>query len=300
MREVGQKVRNQKPKGDKRCETFKKRDKRCEKKDILTPLSLFAIILLVIKMQNDKRDLLDKQCSWVYKANDLIQKSRYSLSVQQQKIVLFLISQINPYATEFKNVKFSIQEFCKVCGIDCESGKHYAVIKEHIKQIADKSCWIKNESGKDTLLRWIEKPYIDENSGIIEIKFDDDMKPFLLQLKENYTRLNLSDTLLFKSKYSIRLFELIESFRYYKLEEFEKVFEVEELKTILDCKNYKTFKDFNTRVLKTAVAEINKYTYLKISYEYVKERQKVVAIKFKMGIKDFEEQWETKQLKADF
>ena len=72
------------------------------------------------------------------------------------------------------------------------------------------------------------------------------------------------------------------------------------LKTILDCKNYKTFKDFNTRVLKTAVAEINKYTYLKISYEYVKERQKVVAIKFKMGIKDFEEQWETKQLKADF
>ena len=251
-------------------------------------------------MEKEKKELLDLQCSWIYKANDLIQKSRYSLSVQQQKIVLFLISQINPYATEFKNVKFSIQEFCKVCGIDCESGKHYAVIKEHIKNIADKSCWIINESGKHTLLRWIEKPYIDENSGIIEIKFDNDMKPFLLQLKENYTRLNLCDTLLFKSKYSIRLFELIESYRYNKLEQLERVIELEELKNILDCKNYKAFKDFNTRALKPAVEEINRFTYLKIDYEYVKESRKVIAIKFKMGVKDWDERWETEQLRADY
>ena len=250
-------------------------------------------------MEKEKKDLLDLQCSWIYKANDLIQKSRYSLSVQQQKIVLFLISRTNPYSTEFKSIKFSIQEFCKVCGIDYESGKHYAVIKEHIKQIADKSWWIKNESGRKTLFRWIEKPYIDENSGTIEIRFDDDLKPFLLQLKENYTRLNLEDTLLFKSKYSIRLFELLESFRYYKLEQFEKVFELEELKIILDCANYKQFKDFNTRVLKPAVLEINKYTYLNISYEYVKERQKIIGIKMKMDVKSFEENMKTQQLKTE-
>ena len=250
-------------------------------------------------MNKEEFELLEKQCNWIYKANDLIQKSRYSLTIQQQKIVLFLISQINPYATEFKNAKFSIKEFCQVCGIDYQSGKHYSAIKEHIKQIADKSCWIKNEKGKETLLRWIEKPYIDENSGIIEIKFDNDMKPFLLQLKENYTRYNLSDTLMFKSKYSIRLFELIESFRYYKLKEFEKYFEIEELKTILDCKNYKTFKDFNTRVLKPAVLEINKYTYLNISYEYVKERQKIIGIKMKMDVKSFEENMKTQQLKTE-
>ena len=275
-----------------------KRDKWCDKRDILTFLSLLCYTALGDCMKRE-RDLLDKQCSWIYKANDLVQKSRYSLSVQQQKIVLFLISQINPYATEFKNVKFSIQEFCKVCNIDYESGKNYATIKEQIKNIADKSCWIKTESGKDTLLRWIEKPYIDENSGIIEIKIDDDMKPFLLQLKENYTQFNLSDTLLFKSKYSIRLYELIESYRYHKLETFERVFEIEELKTILDCNNYKTFKDFNTRALKPAIEEINRYTYLDIKCEYVKEIRKIIAVKLIMGIKDWDKQWETKQLRAE-
>lgn len=290
-------------KGTKGAKTFKKGQKVRKlkaKKDILTPLSLFDIIEWVINLKRERNELLEKQCNWVYKANDLIQKSRYSLTHQQQKIILFLISKINPYATEFKNVTFTIQEFCKVCGIDYESGKHYTTIKEHIKSIADKSCWIINESGRNTLLRWIEKPYIDENSGTIEIKFDNDMKPFLLQLKENYTRYSLSDTLMFKSKYSIRLFELIESFRYHKLETFEKVIEIEELKSLLDCENYKQFKDFNTRALKPAIDEINRFTYLNISYEYVKERQKIIAIKFVMGIKDWDERLEMQQRRNDF
>ena len=61
----------------------------------------------------------------VVKANDLIQRSRFNLSLQQQKIVLYLISQITPYDEEFKLYEFSITEFCKVCGIDDTSGKNY-------------------------------------------------------------------------------------------------------------------------------------------------------------------------------
>ena len=98
----------------------------------------------------------------VVKANDLIQKSRFSLSVQQQKIVLYLISQISQFDTEFKLYEFSISDFCKVCGIDYESGKNYQDIKTAIKEIADKSVWIKLDEDEETLLRWIEKPYVNK------------------------------------------------------------------------------------------------------------------------------------------
>ena len=54
----------------------------------------------------------------VVKANELIQKSRFSLSLQQQKIVLYLISQITPFDEDFKLYEFSIIEFCRVSGID--------------------------------------------------------------------------------------------------------------------------------------------------------------------------------------
>jgi plasmid replication initiation protein len=240
----------------------------------------------------DKKTLQTKRDYTITKANELIQQSRYSLTVQQQRIILYLISQLNPFATEFKKSKFKIQDFCKICGIDYENGNNYITIKEHIKKIADKSWWITLENGKQTLLRWIEKPYIDENNGTIEIVFDNDMKPFLLQLKENFTQYELTSILLFKSKYSIRLFELLESYHYRKLEPLTRVFKIEELKKILDCENYKQIKDFRTRALEPAVKEITENTNYNLEYELIKESRKFVEVEFKLKPKAIQEQIE--------
>ena len=87
----------------------------------------------------------------VVKANELIQKSRFSLSLQQQKIVLYLISQISPFDEDFKLYEFSIAEFCKVCGIDDTNGKNYIDLKQAIKEIADKSLWITFEMDRKAL-----------------------------------------------------------------------------------------------------------------------------------------------------
>ena len=94
---------------------------------------------------------LELRNNTVIKANELIQKSRFSLSLQQQKVVLYLISQITPFDEDFKLYEFSIVEFCKVCGIDYDSGKNYADLKAAIKEIADKSVWIKTEDDEETL-----------------------------------------------------------------------------------------------------------------------------------------------------
>ena len=108
-------------------------------------------------MEQDSFALKELRGKTVVKANELIQKSRFNLSLQQQKIVLYLISQITPYDEDFKLYEFSISEFCRVCGIDETSGKNYQDLKAAIKEIADKSLWITLED-EETLLRWIEKP----------------------------------------------------------------------------------------------------------------------------------------------
>lgn len=46
-------------------------------------------------------EMMDSRQMFVVKANALIQKSRFSLSLQQQKIVLYLISKIQPNDEEF-------------------------------------------------------------------------------------------------------------------------------------------------------------------------------------------------------
>ena len=95
-----------------------------------------------------KDKYLELRHNTVVKANELIQKSRFSLSLQQQKVVLYLISQITPQDEDFKLYEFSIVEFCKVCGIDYSNGKNYADLKEAVKEIADKSIWVKLDNGK--------------------------------------------------------------------------------------------------------------------------------------------------------
>lgn len=223
----------------------------------------------------------------VSKANELIQRSRFSLSLQQQKVVLYLISQIEQNDDDFKLYDFSIQDFCRICGIDCENGKNYSNLKRTLKDIADtKSVWIKLDDGRETIVRWVEKPYIDYQSGIIQIKLDNDMKPFLLQLKEKYTKYELIYILRFKSKYSIRLYELVKSIHYHELETYQKIFEVKELKRILDAENYTETRDFKRKALFPAIQEINRFSDKNVEFEEVKKGRKITHIKLIISTKD--------------
>lgn len=245
---------------------------------------------IVLNIKGRLGKMKDKRClelrnKTVTKANELIQKSRFSLSLQQQKIVLYLISQISPYDENFKIYEFSIQEFCRVCGINETSGGNYQILKDAIKEIADKSLWITIEEDEETLLRWIEKPYINKQDGIIKIRLDNDMMPFLLQLKQNFTSYELIWTLRFKSKYTIRLYELVKSIHFHDLAPYTREFPLEELKRLLGAETYKTYQAFKERVLMRAVREINDYSDKKLSYDVIKSGHAVSRIKFTISSK---------------
>lgn len=222
----------------------------------------------------------------VVKSNDLIQKSRFQLTLQEQKIILYVISKIKPNEEDFIILDFSIIEFCKVCGIDCDNGKNYKNVKNTIKALADKSVWIMLGSGTETLIRWINKAWINKKSGIIKIRLDDDMKPYLLQLQERFTQYELLYTLAMRSQYSIRLYELLKSYEYKR----RKVFDIEELKRLLSAENYSRFPDFKRYVLDISMREINDLSDLTVTYEIIKEGRRYAKLDFSMKIK--KDMWE--------
>lgn len=222
----------------------------------------------------------------VVKANELIQKSRFSLSLQQQKIVLLLISQILPYDDDFKLYEFSIPSFCRICGIDEKNGKNYKDLKSSIKDLADKSIWVKLDDGRTTLLRWIEKPYIDESSGVIQIKLDKHMRPYLLQLRKNFTKYEIPWTLDFKSKYTLRLYEIIKSIHYDERETHHFAFDLEELKGLMDATTHVEYSNFKNRALVPAVKEINEKSDKIVEFEQVKMGRAVSKIVFHIRTKD--------------
>jgi plasmid replication initiation protein len=214
----------------------------------------------------------------VVKSNYLIQKTRYELSLAEQKLILHLIQLIEPKDDDFKTYLFSIQDYCKVCGIDYDNGKNYMNIKQSLKNLRDKSFWMEQEDGSETLMAWIEKIKINQRSGVIEVRLDKDLKPYLLQLKTFFTKYNYLYVMTMKSQYSIRLYELLKS--YGNIHAI--AFEVTELRKLLNLEDdvLPRWVDFKRFVIEQAIKEINQLTDIKIQYVPNKKGRSVFEVEF--------------------
>lgn len=222
----------------------------------------------------------------VYKRNDMIQQARFSLSVQEQKTVLYAISKIKPNDTYLTEYTFDIKDFYRIIGWNKES---YTEFKAMLKGLTDKSWWATiDDKGTESVLRWFTTARSNQRSGKVTVKFHEDMMPYLLQLAEQdvfYTSYNLRYVLPMSSQYSPRLYEILKSYQKNNREWF---FEVEELKRLLDCQNYKRWPDFRRFAIEPAVDEINKYTDINIAYDTEKEGRKITRVIFYMAGKSKE------------
>ena len=215
----------------------------------------------------------------IYKVNDMIQKGRHELSLQEQRCVLYAISKIKPEDTVFQEYTFELADFYKLCGLQKES---YTELKAILIGLKQKTWWVETSPDVESTVSWFNKVRTNKKSGTVTVRFDDDMMPYLLEVtKENkyYTHYQLKYILPMKSQYAIRLYELLKSYQRNNIEWF---FDIDPLKKQLNCETYKNFADFNRRVLEPAVAEINEFTDIKIAWDTVKEGRKVSRVVFYM------------------
>jgi plasmid replication initiation protein len=234
---------------------------------------------------------------FVVKSNALIQKSRYTqLNLEEQRILLYLISKITPDETKREWKKININEYCKVCGINLKDNKAlYAYIKKTIKSLADKSFWILFEDNTERLLRWIDKAQINKFDGEVSVLLSDELMPYLIQLKKNYTQYRLLYVLTMKSKYSVRCYELFRSYLHQGKAYTEKIFEVDAfMRTIgIDNKTIETYLKnitmFKKNVLSKVLDEINTRTDINVSVEYRKEGRAIKELRFIIRANDKEE-----------
>lgn len=219
----------------------------------------------------------------VVKSNDLIQRNRFELSLPEQKTVAYICSMIQPMQTEESGFQleyeFKIREYCKICGIDYDNGKNYQDVKATLKKLRDKSMWLTLPDGSETTVGWLAKATTNKKSGIAHIKLDEDMVPYLFDLKQQFTQYQLYNVLGMKSAFSVRIYELMKSYSF----RHTITFELDELKKLLmveDVKSYNRFPDFRRKVLEKAQLEINELTDINIEFEPIKTGRKVTSIKF--------------------
>lgn len=214
----------------------------------------------------------------VFKHNDLVQNSRYTLSMMEQKVILFWISKIKPSDTDFREAEFDMNDFCLMCGIEPIS-KNKANLRDTLLALQKKPFGIvtKTVPKKEiTWFTWFSSITFTEKSPIVRMTFSPDLLPYLLNIQESFTAYWLENILPMKSAYSIRLYEILHS--YVKIGGY--TVDLDDFKELLDATSYDRWDNLKIRVIEPAINEINLYTDISVSYLTEKNGKNIEKINF--------------------
>lgn len=213
----------------------------------------------------------------VTQGNGLIEARHTNpLTVREQKIVLTMVSMIQPTDEDFKDYEISIKEFSEMLGL--EGSAKYTELKEITKDLMSKSVEIPKADGGWLFANWVSSAEYQKGEGTISLSFSPKLMPYLLQLKNAFTSYRLSNILSLKSTYSIRLYELMKKWQH--LGRWECSIENLREKIGVGEDKYPRYANFKARVLKSAVEEVNEKTDLFITFKETKKGRSVNKIEF--------------------
>lgn len=219
---------------------------------------------------NNKKLVIDNQ----------LVKGRYQLTREEQNFIYLAISQVKPEDTKFTEYMVHITEL--------ESAeltrKNYQRYREFARRLRSREIIIEDDK-RILVAGWFADIEYIKDTGYIKATISEKLKPYLLELKQEFTQAKLPTLLQFNSKYSSRLYLLLKSdfdrqkkyksnlYVNYEVEDLNKRFELPKSYFI----RYSAFKE---KFLEKAIDEISTKTDLQVSFKELKTGRKITTIQF--------------------
>lgn len=226
--------------------------------------------------------------NYVVMANNLI-KSKSKLSLNEIKLLRLTIMQVMATDNELMTYQIHIKELAKLIGLN-DDAHLYRTVQTMARHLLQEVVCICSEETKNwEMFQWCSSCRYRE--GIITIKLHDDLKPYLIQLKKNYTQYMVADILVLKSVYAIRIYELLrEGFKGQKVYADNCAIVTLDVDTIRKATNteekYSQMGHFKVKVIDIAIKEINDKLSYHVTCEPIKNSRKIVGFKFKIESKN--------------
>ena len=212
-------------------------------------------------------------------ANQIVQ-ARHKLDLRQQKIVAWGIAQIARDDTDFMTHKLSVSEFAKLTG--SESGNLYREMETVTKSLLRSVLEIRIQDGdrRRIVFQWLSHCVYREGEGTVEIRFHDQLKPYLLELRSRFTQLRLERFFKFRSAYTIRFFERIEMQRGLNRQVWQMA--LDELREWLgiELSTYPFFGLLRANVLDVAQRKLDSKSDWSFSFQTIKTGRRITGVEF--------------------
>lgn len=216
-----------------------------------------------------------KTTTKVRKSNVFID-GRYRFNLQEQKIMLQIISKIHMDEKDFSSYFVSWSDLKKISKDRLDSAKK---IDESCEKLKNKTIKIRKGNVEDNfgfLSGWSTTP----GQGV-HFRIDPSMKNMLLDLlgEGKFTLYNLECAMAMGSSHSIRLYEIMKSHQW---KTQPVIISLKELKWSIDIDEksptYSDFSNFRVHILEKAKKDFKRHTDITFDYLPIKEGRKVVSL----------------------
>lgn len=212
----------------------------------------------------------------VVRHNKIIE-SKHSLSLAEQRFLLWIISQIKKEDKTLKTYRVSVKHWEEFCGLKPTDNPYKAAMVLVDKLTTRNVATLDEKQQRYTTRPWFLRATYAYGEGYIEVRLNDDLQDMFLELSREYTAITLEYALLLNSVYAGRIYDLLK--QYAKIG--ERVISLDEMREKFELKDkYSNFKDFRVNVLEVAAREVNAKTDILFDWRPIKEGRKVVAIHF--------------------
>ena len=220
----------------------------------------------------------------IVKDNALIQAS-YTLDTVEQRLILLAIAEARETGHGItENSLLEVHASSYINTFNVEKHTAYTVLRDASKSLFDRYVTyhdINPKTGRDRSFhcRWVDKIGYEPQSGIVFLRFTQDIVPLITRLEENFTKYELQQVSKLTSSYAIRLYELLIQWRsagktpIFDLSIFRQQLGVE-------AHQYKTMSNFKTYVLDFALKQVNELTDVTAKYEQHKKGRVISGFSF--------------------
>lgn len=213
----------------------------------------------------------------VVQKNELIQKGHNDLSYNDLLLLKTIISKINSKSSLFLDNYTITTKDLEVTGFTQDKSLHRRILVKSLEKLASTYVIIENENETIQVGLISNKFTYPKYKSEIKIQIHEDLAPYLLQIKERFTKYPLEVLSLFKTKYQINFYEYcksIESLRQQKIS-------IDKLKEIMgiDKEKYKRPSLFKKDVLNKTIKAINQ-SDITVEYKDIKDKHRITGFLF--------------------
>jgi plasmid replication initiation protein len=196
--------------------------------------------------------------------------SRQEMGLLTKRLLVLALSDITRDDHDLEPIRITAWEYAQIFNIRGKS--IYNRIEDSARELLEQTVQVKEPNGDWIMFQWVSEARYDsgrdskDKLACIELKIHDKLKPYLLQLRRDFSIIPTDQLLSFESFNSMRLFEVLYTASYGG-EKRHLDFDVDDLKLRLGLDGkYERFKDF-MYVLDRARDEFQRYTSLSFTYE---------------------------------